>query len=319
MGRKKGIDLRFFGFLVLVLLAFNLAAIATFFLRFNMLMQRPYNRITVKWSDSVGQIYTDIPAAKDGIKYDLYVPAGLDNSKGQKLVMYIHGGNFSGGDKNDGAYLGKYLASKGYITASVNYSPVSAESGVSIMDVVEELYGTADSIVKKCEEMGYKLDCMAVSGVYGGGTLSLLYASVSPEKSPVPVKLVFEMTGPTTFDPVRWGYENDSAVELVNMMTGSSFTVEDIGKDKYVEAYKSISPENFISADHVPVIMAYGIKDKIVPATMSSEYSGMLKKAGVDAVLVEFPKSGHLMALDSNKTKEYYDTVDSYLEKYMVK
>jgi Esterase/lipase len=320
MGKKKRVfDFKFFGFIMLVLIAFNLSALVTFFLRFNMLMQRPYNRITVKWSEETGSIYSNLPAKKDGILYDLYVPAGLDTNKEQHLVMYIHGGNFSGGDKSDGSYLGKYLASKGYIVASVNYTPITAESGVNIKDVVDELYGTADAVLQKCTEMGYKIDCMAVSGVYGGGTLALLYASMSPEKSPVPVKLVFEQTGPTSFNPERWGYTDQSAVDLVNMMSGNSFTVEDIGSDKYIEAYKEISPENYLGADHVPVIMAYGIKDKIVPASMSSEYSGALKKDGVDAVLIEFPKSGHLLALDKDKINEYYDTVDSYLEKYMVK
>ena len=66
MGKKKRVfDFKFFGFIMLVLIAFNLSALVTFFLRFNMLMQRPYNRITVKWSEETGSIYSNLPAKKD--------------------------------------------------------------------------------------------------------------------------------------------------------------------------------------------------------------------------------------------------------------
>ncbi|MBO6166306.1 MAG: alpha/beta hydrolase [Eubacterium sp.] len=319
MGSKKKFDFKFLGFVLLVILAFNLSAIITFFLRFNMLMQRPYSRISVKWSDEVGKIYNDLPVGDGKVLYDLYVPEGLDSSAKQHLVMYIHSGNFSSGDKDDAVFIGRYLASKGYIMAAVNYTPVDESKGFGVDDAVNELYGTADTVVKKCKELGYDIENMAVCGEYAGGTLALLYGSRAPEKSPVPVVLVFEQTGPTSFDPEKWGYQGEEAVSLVNMMTGSSFTVDDIGSDAYIKAYKEISPDNYTGADHVPVIMAYGLKDKIVPSAMASEYSGALKKAGVDAVLIEFPKSGHLMIQDKDKNVLYYDTVDSYLEKYMLK
>lgn len=319
MGSKKKFDFKFLGFVLLVVLAFNLSAIITFFLRFNMLMQKPYNRISVKWSDEMGKIYNDLPAGDGNVLYDLYVPEGMDSSVKQHLVMYIHSGNFSSGDKDDAVFIGRYLASKGYITAAVNYTPVDAEKGFGIADAVNELYGTADSVVKKCKEMGYDIENMAVCGEYAGGTLALLYGTMAPEKSPVPVALVFEQTGPVSFDPDKWGYQGEDAVSLVNMMTANTFTVDDIGSDAYVKAFKEISPDNYVGADHVPVIMAYGLKDKLVPSGMASEYSGALKKAGVDAVLIEFPKSGHLMIHDKDKNVLYYDTVDSYLEKYMLK
>lgn len=319
MNNRKGFNFGFFGYLLLILLAFNGGAILTFILRFNMLAQRPYDPIRVKWSEEMGTIYTDEKAADDGVLYDLYVPKSIDTSKEQTLVMYIHGSNFSSGDKSDGALICKYLASKGYVAASVNYTPIIQGSGNTISTAVEELYRTAGAVVKKCDSLGIKFKNMAVSGVYGGGTMALLYAYKNPEKSPVPVELVFEQTGPTSFNPDDWGYSGEEAVALVNLMTGSSFTVDDIGTDAYRKAYTDISPETYIKNEGVSAVLAYGTRDKLIPISMPLKFSGALKKTGTDCTIIEYTKSGHTMALDSDKNKEYYETVDRYLEQLVVK
>jgi acetyl esterase/lipase len=59
------------------------------------------NATKVKWSESVGLCYTDIPYGDGELnKFDLYVPA--DSSKeSYGLVVYIHAGGFRGGDKKD--------------------------------------------------------------------------------------------------------------------------------------------------------------------------------------------------------------------------
>ena len=318
MNNKKGFNLGYFGFMILLLLAFNGGAIITFLLRFNMLNQKPYDPIRVKWSEEVGDIYADQNAADEGILYDLYVPKNIDTSKEQTLVMYIHGSNFSSGDKSDGALICKYLASKGYVCASVNYSLITQENDKTITTAVEELYRTAGAVNSRCGELGIKFKNMAVSGVYGGGTLALLYAYMEPEKSPVPVELVFEQTGPTSFNPDDWGYSGEEAVQLVNLMTKSSFTVDDIGSDAYIKAYKDISPETYIGNSKVPAILAYGTKDKIVPISMALKYSGSLRNSGVDVTFLEYTKSGHTMALNADTNMEYYDTIDRYLEAIVV-
>ena len=61
-------------------------------------------------------IYSDI---SDLCKYDLYLP----NRKAFDMVIHIHGGGLTGGDKadNDQEFLGKMLAQRGVAMASLNY------------------------------------------------------------------------------------------------------------------------------------------------------------------------------------------------------
>ena len=42
---------------------------------------------------------------ENGNQYDLYIPAGLDRTQDQNLILYIHGGSFNSGSKADGEQL----------------------------------------------------------------------------------------------------------------------------------------------------------------------------------------------------------------------
>lgn len=66
----------------------------------------------VHWNDTVGHVYSDIAYDdKEQNKFDLYVPA--DNTKkSYGLVVYLHAGGFSTGDKSDDANMLKWLTSK---------------------------------------------------------------------------------------------------------------------------------------------------------------------------------------------------------------
>ena len=77
---------------------------------------------TADWSDSVGTVYKDITyGEKDANKFDLYVPA--DNTKeNYGLVVYLHAGGFTAGDKSGDEQILKWLCSKGYIAAGINYT-----------------------------------------------------------------------------------------------------------------------------------------------------------------------------------------------------
>ena len=59
-------------------------------------------------------------------------------------------------------------------------------------------------VVKEAEKLGYNIDRMAMSGGSAGGCLALIYAYRDADTSPVPVKMVFEGVGPSSFYPEDW-------------------------------------------------------------------------------------------------------------------
>ena len=77
---------------------------------------------TVAWSDEVGKTYANLTYGNDEAhKFDLYVPA--DNTKETYgLIVFLHAGGFTTGDKADDKQMLQWLCSKGYVAAGINYT-----------------------------------------------------------------------------------------------------------------------------------------------------------------------------------------------------
>lgn len=114
-GRKRGL------FLLLCTVAF-----VVFFFGLGIVFKLTYDQYSVNWTDEIGKIYTDIEYAsnfgtKQYHKFDLYVPA--DNSKtSYGLIVYLHPGGFTTGNKSGDVESLKCYAAKGYVTAGINYT-----------------------------------------------------------------------------------------------------------------------------------------------------------------------------------------------------
>ena len=71
-----------------------------------------------------------------------------------------------------------------------------------------EIKNCVDAINEKCQELGYRVTGMATCGVSAGGTLAMNYAYTSGEYSAIPVKFVFQLVGPASFEPEQLGYSS---------------------------------------------------------------------------------------------------------------
>ena len=177
--------------------------------RVNMLGSAPMKLLLVQWDDTIGTVYSDLNYENDyGHKYDLYVPSNIDKGKAQQLILYIHGGSFNSGTKEDGEVWCKYYASKGYITASLDYSLQTVQEDASLVRMNTEIKECVNAINEKCIELGYTLDGMATRGVSAGGTLAMNYAYTCADSSAIPVKFVFQLAAPADFEPDDWSILN---------------------------------------------------------------------------------------------------------------
>lgn len=226
------------------------------------------NASKVKWSDSVGRCFTDIPYAEgEKNKFDLYVPAD-SSKKSYGLVVYLHAGGFTGGDKKEDASMCHFFVSKGYVAAAVNYTLHSDEKPCSIYTMSREIEKSIPVIKEEAAKLGYNLDRMAVSGGSADGGLALIYAYRDAERSPIPVKCVIEAVGPACFEPTAWfgdSVDNAAAAAFCKTLTGEEITPEMIQSGEYKEILKPISAYALVTKDSIPTLVAYGTHDKVVP------------------------------------------------------
>ncbi|MBR5753661.1 MAG: alpha/beta hydrolase, partial [Clostridia bacterium] len=175
--------------------------------------------ISETWSEEDGQCIENISYGKRGRNvYDLYVPKGLDKSKSQGAILFIHGGAWTQGSKSNMSAIARTFAKKGYITATMSYDLLPDSSGVAKVlgsDVVSHGQGSKANAtiydilgdVKKCirsmkqetKALGYNVNSLALSGVSAGSHISLLFAYGKADKSAIPIKCAFVLTAPSGF------------------------------------------------------------------------------------------------------------------------
>lgn len=279
---------------------------------------KPYEYLNVKEDKNVWTITYDIDSdGKDTTKFDLYLPAKADPDKNYSLIFYIHGGGFTGGDKADGKNWCPYYASKGMVAVSVNYTLSKGDGAANLNTMFNELRNTMQVVKDRCAERGYNITEMATTGGSAGGCLAMLCAYKDADKLPIPVKFVFEQTGPASFEPDSWGQtENKDRAEFVSLMTGIKFTADDVGSEEYQKAIDEISPAALVNENTVPTILAYGPRDTIVPVNIKFKLLDKLNEYNVVHDYIEFPNSGHGLLHDLDKSEEFYKLTDEYIARY---
>ncbi len=277
---------------------------------------------TVVWSNEIGRMQTDIPYGQgEANKFDLYLPA--DNTKeSYGLVVYLHAGGFTSGDKRDDTAMLQWLCSKGHVAAGINYTLRTDTNSASVFSQSNEIKDAVPKVIETARENGYQIDKMTMAGGSAGHTLAMIYAYRDAGEAPVPVVLTFGAVGPSSFYQEDWGiYGLDQSDEvcaaMFGVMAGVKITPEEIQDGTYLEKVKPISASMWVTEHSAPTVVAYGTQDRIQPYLASLRLKTVLEEHGVDFQYFELPHSGHGLQNDDAISKQWMEAVDEYLKRYM--
>ena len=299
--------------ILIYVITFIVVFLISALIRIMLLGSAPERLIKVEWDESLGEIYSNLDYENDnGNQYDLYIPSGLDKLENQYLILFIHGGSFNSGSKEDGESWCKYYATKWYITASVDYTLQNQGKDASIYLMNEEIENAVTAIKQKTEELGYHIAGMAPCGVSAGGTLAMNLAYNG--NSAIPVKFVFQLAAPTYFAPSEWSLlmkvdRLDSEEKFCKMMTGKEL-------EDYDTEIQNISPACIVNEDSVPSLIGYGLIDHCVPLSQKYYLIEVYDRDNVMYDYIEFPKSNHGMYNDLDKLQEFLDKSLEYARVY---
>lgn len=281
---------------------------------------------SVEWSDELGTLKTDISYGDgEANKFDLYLPKdGTRENYG--LVVYLHAGGFTAGDKASDKEILSWLCSKGYVACGINYTLRTEENNASVLTQSNEIKAAVPIVIEEAKKLGYNITEMTMSGGSAGGCLAMLYAYRDAAESPVPVRLLFEMVGPSSFYAEDWGIygldrdtedSRKAAAGLFGVMGGVELTPHMIEDGSYQELMKPISAFRFVNQNSCPSLLLYGTHDRIQPWKGVRHLVKALDDNCVDYKLFEAPHSGHGVQNDNAVMKKYMEAVDEYLDKYM--
>lgn len=315
-GNRRGM------FILLCILAFvvSFAGSVIFKVKYTSPKMKQYS---VKWSDQVGTIHTDLTYGdKPANKFDLYVPADA-TKESYGLVVYLHPGGFTTGDKADDVAMLQWLCSKGYVAAGINYTlRDDAHPDANVYSQSVEIKSSIQTVKEEAEKLGYKLNSMAIGGGSAGGTLAMIYAYRDVTESPIPVKMMFEAVGPSSFYPEDWSVygldkSKEAAAGLFGVMLGTEILPDVFGTEEYEEIIKPISGYMWVNEDSVPSVIAYGAHDRVCPFDSARHLVKALENNHVIHEYFEMPHSGHGLQNDTAMYAEYMDKVEEYLNTYL--
>ena len=281
-----------------------------------------HGKYNIRWDETVGKAYTDLSYGEGAAnKFDLYVPADKSQDA-YGLVVYLHAGGFTGGDKSGDAEMLEWLCSKGYVAAGINYTLKNETNGASVYSQSVEIRESIPYVISEAEKLGYHLDRMAISGGSAGGCLALIYAYRDADTSPLPVRMVFEAVGPADFHQEDWttyglDQSDEACAAMFSAMSGTLISPEEIADGSYLQTVKPISAVDWVTKNAPPTVMAYGRHDIVQPFAASQSLAAALEKNGVDHRYFVAEHSGHGLQNDNKVYMEYMDAVVEYLDKYM--
>ncbi len=279
---------------------------------------KAFSFLATEWNDSIGTKISSLTYAEGQYNnYDLYLPS---DTSANSLILFIHGGSFTSGDKADEDAWCKYFAAKGYITATTNYTLAKKNSMTNMNLMYDEMLQCVAAIKAECENRGYHPTQMATSGQSAGGYLAMLYAYRAKDASPLPVKFVFQQTGPATMAPEDWNCAKpDDMARFATVTTGHDITATMVNSGEYRKLVEQISPAYLVDNDTPPTISAYGPRDKVVPVALKYKLLSRLDSVGARNEYIEFPNSGHAMIGDPDKSQLFLDKTLEFCKTYFTK
>lgn len=263
----------------------------------------------VDWSESVGTIHGDIPYGEgEANKFDLYVPAD-STSENYGLVVYLHAGGFTSGDKQDDADMLKWLCSKGYVAAGINYTLRTDTNTANVLTQSNEIKAAVPKVIEAAEQLGYAIDKMAVAGGSAGHALAMIYAYRDAAEAPVPVVLTFGAVGPASFYQEDWGVygldQNDEACAgMFSVMAGVEITPEEIRDGSYAQEGSSM-PEGYSTRlnQNNPGVLGHSLLDELPAGWKNVEHIVVDKNAVSTELLFDRDMLFNILIFDDGPTE----------------
>ena len=135
--------------------------------------------------------------------YDLYLPyTALQEKKTKGILVFIHGGAWFQGSKEEMTYLAQIYYEKEFIVINLDYTLITEEDNTTnLYRQLDEISACINHVKNYLVSRGFKESELqvAVSGGSAGGHLSLLYGYLVNNR-PLEVKFINDCIGPVNLD-----------------------------------------------------------------------------------------------------------------------
>jgi acetyl esterase/lipase len=257
------------------------------------------------------QIYKDLSYGDNQRNaLDLYMPSNYQN---HSIVLFLHGGAWVSGDKSFYKDYMTKIAALGIPCASMNYRYIS--KNVSCYDILDDITN-ALSFLKEysLNNFNVELNKLALFGYSAGAHHSLLYGNKNKNISPIDVKMIVSLAGPTDLTLDSYYQESELSYTLFSYMIDKKFTKDN--RDSVRDDLLAISPITYIDSNSVPTIIVQGLKDTSVDPINSYNLDEQLTLNNAPHKFITMPNSDHLLSKDKKIFASLYFEFSNFATMY---
>lgn len=232
------------------------------------------------------------------LKLDLARPQGNGPFP---AIVFIHGGGWSGGNRQ--AYRGQIqeAARRGYVAVTISYRLMKYDEAKKETTTADPIFPAqihdAKAAIRwvraNAEKYSVDPDRIGVTGGSAGGHLSLLVGLTDPASGlegdsgnsdqSSRVQAVVNVFGPTD---MAYCFEKSSVAWIFRLFMGGT-------PAEARNRYNAASPITYVSQDDPPVLTLHGDQDALVPVEQARVLDEKMKAAGASHTLMVFEGQGH--------------------------
>jgi acetyl esterase/lipase len=215
-------------------------------------------------------------------KFDIYVPKNIATK--MPTIIFIHGGAWIAGDKNDVSPIAVFIAQQGFVVINMNYRLLPTFSYPAPMEDIQMVLRWAN-----LNSGQYKIDisCIGMSGHSAGGHLASLYALTQDKNyiaggSALPrVYAIAPMAGGYTLAGINVTSErrNDTILEWLSTANPQSL---------------GLPIDQIDQTDNVTFLLLHGSQDANSPPSQSILFNPALTAKDVQTELKIYLERTHL-------------------------
>lgn len=245
------------------------------------------------------------------LQVDIYKLKNL--MKPAPLLVFIHGGGWTGGQRADYLVYLLTFAQKGYVTTTVSYRLLKDGAYPAC---VEDINDAVQWFFRNGETYDYDPDRIALIGGSAGAHLALLAAYGM--KTPGEIKDTSE--NPVSTHRIKAVVDIYGPVDLTTEFARNNSTVTNFMAHTYKEApelFLEASPIHYLDKNDPPTLILQGTSDQTVPISQSDELKAKLDSLGVPNVYYKVPLWPHTMDMVQRVNDYCQLKMNDFFEKYL--
>lgn len=228
-----------------------------------------------------------------------------NHNSNTKLIVYIHGGSWSRGDKSEfpKQLIEELVGNRGYMVVSINYRLV--KDGQNLFPAqIEDVKKALEFLSSKAKRYGFNGNEFALMGGSAGAHLAMLYAYKHDAKKQV--KTVINLWGPTDLTDKTIRPDGSDADNTVIRFLGTP--------DHKAQICVDASPLLHLTQEtSVPTISFHGVEDPLVHVSQAENLHKKLQSLGTLSQLELYPKEKHGMS--ASAAVDVFSKIVAWLEK----